>query len=189
MALREIPVDTLPSPFREKVARVEDLGGDVAFFRAAANAPHIVDLYWRHFYDDVFHGGVVPVRVKELVRLRLAALHGCGFCRVGDIACAVDHGVSRDEADAVLRLDDDPFDGGEREALQVATVLSNAVPMGQVDIDQQVRLEEHFTDEQIIELLFVIAILTGVGKMLAGMGYTDQDCPVPDVPGTIERTT
>lgn len=185
MALHQVPIDDLPSPFREKVQRVEALGGDVEFFRVAANTPEILDLYWRHFYADVFHAGVAPVRVKELVRLRLAALHGCGFCRVGDIACALDHGVTREEADAVLRLDDTPFSGGELAALEVATVLSNALPMGRVDARQQTALEQHFTDSQVVELLFVIAILTGVGKMLAGMGYTDEECPVPEVPGAL----
>ena len=45
----------------------------------AANAPHITHFYFDQFYGEVFYGGKVAVRIKELVRLRLSRLHGCAL--------------------------------------------------------------------------------------------------------------
>ena len=33
---------------------------------------------WNGFYAHVMTDGAVPVRLKEIVRLRIAALNGCG---------------------------------------------------------------------------------------------------------------
>lgn len=179
MALRQVPLDELPEDFRRKVEKVIRLTGDAKFHRVAANAPQLVDFYWRTFYGQVFFKGAVDVRTKELVRLRLAGLHGCAFCQAGDAASAREHGVADEEVAAVWRLDDDGFSPAEQAALQPATVLSNARPDGVVDDALKAALESHYTDEQHVELLFVIGVLTGMAKMLAGMGFTSTDCELP----------
>jgi len=40
-------------------------------------APHMRQFYLEHFYGKVFDQGVLPRRLKELLRLRLSSLHGC----------------------------------------------------------------------------------------------------------------
>ena len=60
--------------------RVEDairVAGDAEFMQIVYNAPQIKDFYYRSFYKEVFFRGSVPLRVKELGRMRLAQLHGC----------------------------------------------------------------------------------------------------------------
>jgi AhpD family alkylhydroperoxidase len=182
MALRQVPLEELPTDFRQKVEQVTRLTGAAHFHRVAANAPQLVDFYWRTFYGQIFFGGAVDVRTKELIRLRLAGLHGCAFCRAGDAASALEHGVADKEVAAVWRLDDDAFSPAEQAALKLATILSNARPDGVVDDALKATLESHFTDEQHVELLFVIGVLTGMAKMLAGMGFTSTDCEMPTAP-------
>lgn len=179
MALRQVPLDELPDDFRRKVEQVRRLTGDAEFHRVAANAPQLVDFYWRTFYGQIFFGGAVDVRTKELVRLRLAGLHGCRFCQAGDAASAREHGVTDDEIEAVWRLSDDGFSAAEQAALELATVLSNAEPDGVVSAALKARLGDFYSDEQHVELLFVIAVLTGMAKMLAGMGFVRTDCELP----------
>ena len=37
------------------------------------------------------------------------------------------------------------------------------------------RLQSHFSDEQIVEMSVVFAILTGMAKMLAATGWSNYD--------------
>lgn len=40
-------------------------------------APEIEEFYLDHFYRRLFYAGRLPVRTKELVRLKLSNLHAC----------------------------------------------------------------------------------------------------------------
>ncbi len=77
--LNRVPIDDLPEVLRARAEMSMDTVGDTRFLQVLANAPHMADFYFGQFYQDVFYGGVVPVRVKELVRLRLSNLHGCVY--------------------------------------------------------------------------------------------------------------
>lgn len=77
-------------------------------------------------------------------------------------------------------IDSGPFTGAEKAALALATILSNAVPDGTVDEDLGARLRRNYTDGQIMELAMVIAILTGMAKLLFALDLADREdaCPV-----------
>ena len=47
------------------------------FLAAGANAPELVEWYYESFYAQLFYGGRVETRLKELVRLHLSKTHGC----------------------------------------------------------------------------------------------------------------
>jgi alkylhydroperoxidase family enzyme len=65
--------------------------------------------------------------------------------------------------------------------LRLAVRLSNASPGGVVDKELFDLLQRHYTDEQIVELAIVIAVLVGMAKMLFAMDWADKDtvCPMP----------
>lgn len=75
--LRRVPLEEMSPAFRDQVLASKELGVDTRFLEFAANAPHMIEFYWGDFYDRVFFGGIVPIRTKELVRLKLSQLHGC----------------------------------------------------------------------------------------------------------------
>ena len=77
MTLRRIPRDQLPESYRAKVDAALQIAGDARFLEVAANAPHMLSWFLESFYSQIFFGGIVSVRIKELVRLRLSQLHGC----------------------------------------------------------------------------------------------------------------
>ena len=117
MEFPQLPPDQIGPLLRHKIEQIDTLGGDTRFFRFAAHAPHIVELYWGHFYRDVFFKGVLPVRLKEIARLRLAALNGCSFCQVGDRQSALAHGVTEAEVDALFAHGQSPtFSPAEQAA-------------------------------------------------------------------------
>lgn len=179
MTFPQVPVEQIPEPLRSRAVMVRDLGGDTGFFQFAAHSPEVAEFYWGKFYRDLFFAGRLPVRLKELVRLRLAGLNGCSFCQVGDIASARRHGVTDEEVEAVFALRDDAFPPRERAALRAATAMSNVDPDSEVDDQTKRELVALFEPAELVELFVVIGVLTGMARMLTAAGFTPRVCPVP----------
>ncbi len=79
MTLSRVGREQVPAPYQAMIDESLELTGDARFLEVAANAPHITHFYFDQFYGEVFYGGKVAVRIKELVRLRLSRLHGCAL--------------------------------------------------------------------------------------------------------------
>lgn len=177
------PAD-VPAALHSQLARLESLSADTTFHRYVAHAPHVVDFYWRDFYERVFRDGVVPIRTKEVARLALAALSGCTFCRAGDVDSALRNGLTQEQVDGVLALDSSALSQGDRIAFDLALRLSpfslDEQPMEEAD--WQV-LRAHFDDSQVAELLMCVSVLAGVGRMLAITGFVPRTCELP-APGS-----
>jgi AhpD family alkylhydroperoxidase len=180
MGLRHVPDDEMSDAFRTKVQKVRSMVGDARFLEVAANAPHMIDFYWGHFYEGVFFGGIVDIRVKELVRLLLANIHGCMFCQAGDAASARSHGVTDEEIDALWDFESGPFSPAEKAALRVAAGVSLANRDDEIAPKVRDELSDHFEDDEVIELLMVCGVLTGMARMMFAMDLADKSdaCPV-----------
>lgn len=165
---------------RKKIATIEALGGDTRFFRFAANAPHVVQLYWVQFYEEVFFKGLLPVRLKEIARLRLAALNGCSFCQVGDRASAIANGVTEAEVEALFGDGQSPtFSAAEQGAADAAARMSNFDSEGVLDDELKAKLVQCFEPDELVELFAVIGILTGMARMLLAAGFITRTCELP----------
>lgn len=174
-----LPVGELQGAFRDKVEKVAALGGDTSFFQFAAHNPQILELYWGQFYRDVFFAGRLPVRIKEIARLRLAGLNGCSFCQVGDRASALENGLTEQEADALLHGDGHAasFTDAEQAAADVATACSNFDPDAVMSDELLSRLQTAFDAGELVELLTVVGFLTGMARMLLAAGFIPRTCP------------
>ena len=86
--LRRIPRDELPADLQPAWENAYKVTGDATFIEVSGNAPDSLRWYLQSFYQDRFYNSALPRRVLELVRLRLANLHGCAFCNKGDRAQA-----------------------------------------------------------------------------------------------------
>ena len=157
--------DQLTTAMQGSFDRANATRGDATFIGVMGHAPEIFDWYGE-FYSRVFYGGRVPVRIKELVRLRLSTQHGCAFCNRGNRIDAANAGVS----DAQLKAIDDPdsplWSAAERAALRLAGEMSLTKPEGSVSADLYREARAHFDDAQLVELAMTMAVLTGVAKML-----------------------
>jgi alkylhydroperoxidase family enzyme len=106
------------------------------------------------FYDSA----VLPGRLLELVRLRIASINQCQVCQTSRKS----DDVTEDDV-ACLADDDAGFTPAERAALSFATALAaDHLSIGADEIDA---LRGHFTDDQIVELGMFAALMSGSGRL------------------------
>jgi AhpD family alkylhydroperoxidase len=183
MQLHELPLvdrGEVPEALVAQVERLESLGADTTFHRYIAHSPAAADFYWNDFYARFFFGGVLPVRTKEVVRLALASLSGCTFCRQGDVDSAQQRGLTVEQIEGVLAMDSSALPADEQAAFDLAVRLSPFAEGQPLSSHDWVRLRAHFTDEQVAELLIVTSVLAGVGRMLSVAGFIPRNCEVPE---------
>jgi len=163
--LPRVAREALPAPMQGAYDRALAIRGDATFIEVAGHAPELFDWY-AEFYQRVFYGGRVPVRIKELVRLRLSTVHGCAFCNKGNRLDAMKAGLS----EAQVRAIDDPraelWAPDERAALKIAGAMALTNAGGRLDAALYREARAHFDDAQLFELGMTMAVLTGMAKFL-----------------------
>lgn len=168
----------LPSVLTDHVRRLDEAGVDARFHRYMAHSERASQVYWEQFYPRLFAEGVLPRRTKEIVRLVLAGISGCHFCRAQDVASALEHGVSQAEVDAALFSDLSFLPEADAVAAEVAYRISPFHDGESMTEEEWEQLRAHYDDEQIAELLMCTSILAGVGRMLVVTGFVPRACPV-----------
>ena len=154
----------------ETAARIE-ASGMGAFYGQFGHAPGLIDR-WLAFYQPVVQDSTnLPLRTKELCRLRIAARNGCMFCLGGRFRDADGVPVvDDDDVDAVLagRFDDTRFTPSEAAALRFTEVYR--LDHTQVDKALVDETLEELSEGQFIELGLCIAQFTGMGQLFATLG-------------------
>lgn len=163
--LQPLPREQLPPALQAAHDRAMTLRGDATFIQVAGHAPELFDWYGR-FYQEVFHGGRVPRRVKELVRLRLSTAHGCAFCNKGNRVDAAEAGLTAAQIQAIDKPDDPAWSPAERAALRLAGEMMLTNPRGSLSPALYQEARAHFDDGQLFELGMTMAVLTGMAKFL-----------------------
>ncbi|RMF94884.1 MAG: carboxymuconolactone decarboxylase family protein [Gammaproteobacteria bacterium] len=155
--------------------------GDATFIEVLGNNPAMFDWYVNGFYGQVFHAGRLDRRVLELLRLRLANLHGCAFCNKGDRVQALAAGLSESELDALPDYENGPFSDAEKAALALADEMALTNMQGRLTPALHARLRAHFSDGDIVELGMLMAVLCGMAKFLFAFDLVEREpaCPFP----------
>lgn len=172
--------DWLREAYQQSRALQENKGGDATFYEIDANAPHMLERYFRSFYEGVFYAGRVEIRIKELLRYRLSMTHGCAFCNKGNVEAARRAGVGDDQLDAIMDETSDAFSAKERAVLRLAAEMALPNMEGQLTPALYAELSDHFDDGEIFELGMVAAVLTGIAKFLFVYDLVEREahCPV-----------
>lgn len=184
MLIGAVSREQMPVGLRSVFDRNQELIGNTDFIQAAANAPEVIDWYFGSFYRQIFYGGRVDVRIKELVRLRLARTHGCALCNAGDTLDALAAGIDPRAVDAVTAwpepIEPGHFDERESAALRYADQMALQNMDGHLDEELYADLRRSFDDAEIFELGVAMAVLTGMAKFLfiADLVPTEPSCPV-----------
>ena len=113
---------------------------------------------WLGLLDQLHNHGLLDARLRELVRLRIAAFTSCRVCQVARKSDAVD------ESDvACLSSDDARFSLAERAALRYAELFASN-PQA---IDEAVfaELARHFGTAEVVELNMFCALMLAGGRM------------------------
>lgn len=146
------------------------------FARAFAPHPELVQAY-QTFYSPWHVGGagLLPARLKELVRLRIATLNGCVLCKTVRMAPGV---VSEDEAAKGV----DDADGAEslspRERAAIHFAERMALDHHNIDDDAVAEMRKHFTDAEFLELSMMTGQYIGFGRVLAMLQLEVAACPI-----------
>jgi alkylhydroperoxidase family enzyme len=122
-----------------------------------AHRPEVA-LAWLLALEAMHARGLLDERLRELVRLRIAAITTCHACRVARKTDAVS-----DEDVGCLTSDSDRFTERERAALRYAELFAGDY----LDIDEALyrRLEQSFTVAEIVELNMFCALMLAGGRM------------------------
>lgn len=177
--LMRVPGTQLNDAMRAARERSVERRGDATFVEVMGNAPELFAWY-ADFYTQLFYGGRVAVRYKELLRYRLSTRHGCRHCNLGNRLDAIDAGIADAELAAIERDDLATFAAGERAVLTFAERMALTTPDGHVDAELHAALSEHFDDAEIIELGIVAAVLSGMAKFLFAYDLVEREasCPI-----------
>jgi alkylhydroperoxidase family enzyme len=133
--------------------------------RAFATNSELLQRYLEFYYPFHTTAGALDARLKELVRLRIATLNGCKTCKAARLD--PDHVSEREATVGVDSPDKGSFTPRERAALQLA-----------VD-DRMIReLRQHFSQEELVELLMMTGQYIGFGRMLSILKLEETACSI-----------
>ena len=180
--LARVPRDQLPAHMQPAWDGALKMHGDTTFTEVFGNAPHIYDWYLNDFYKKVFYGGRIPIKVVELVRLRLANIHGCAFCNRSDTVAALKAGITKAQIDALPNYAYGPFSAQEKAALELADVMVLTNPKGHITPIVYARAKQHFSDGELVELGVIMAVLCGMAKMIFAYDLVEKEDTCPFIP-------
>ena len=131
---------------------------------------------WLTALEEMHLRSSLPERLRELVRLRIAAITTCEACLVARKSATV-----TEEDLACLSSDHPRFSDAERVALRYAELFAGDY----FAIDETLfeALAQHFSTEQIVELNLYSALMLAGGRMtLVQRGY-DEGTAAPRASG------
>jgi AhpD family alkylhydroperoxidase len=119
------------------------------------------------------------VRLVELVNLRLSQINGCGVCIDMHWRDLIRQEAEPRHLNALAGWREAPFfSERERAALHWAELV-NAIPQkepGDADFE---RLQQHFTDSEIAELGYAIAVIKGWNLLNISLRNQIPEVPAP----------
>jgi alkylhydroperoxidase family enzyme len=119
---------------------------------------------WLRIWNELLNGGILPIPLKEMVRVLISMKHFCGYCSTVRSNIAMDRGLTEEKLLATMDYEkSNLFDEREKAALRFATLFKDSDDG--IDSDQAYEdLKKHFNEEEIIELALLCAQTDGVGK-------------------------
>jgi len=161
----DLPESLIPAWERSEARR-----GEAKIVGGFAHAPDLWHWYVDRFYGEMFYAGRVPVKYKELGRLRLSQLHGCASCNRGNRLDAKDNGLTDDQIRHIANPEHPCFSAADKAVLALADLLSlqgiSGTTPQRLDAATYDALKDHFTDGHILELSLALSMLAGVAHFL-----------------------
>ena len=127
--------------------------------------------------SETIKKGPLGLRLTELVFLRVSQINGCAYCMDMHWHVLVKDGVAPRHLNAVAGWREAPFfSDRERAALRWAEVIT-ATPHSDASDAEFAQLQAVFSDAEISDLGFAIAVINGWNLNNAGMR-----APIPETP-------
>ena len=126
---------------------------------------------------SILAGGSIDPGLRSLVSYVASRAAGCLYCQAHTGHTAHRSGVSEEKLQAAFEYETSPlFDGKERAALRVAhhaALVPNAVEDTHFDA-----LKEHFSEEEIVDLVSVISLFGYLNRWNDTMATTLETSPL-----------
>jgi 8-oxo-dGTP diphosphatase len=149
----------------EFLAQLENKSKRVSyFFRTMANRPDVLKNFVP-LYGAIMGRGSVELRVKELVYLTCSYANECAYCTAAHVASGTKAGVTEEEMRALQTQQDHEFSEPERAAIRYALELTQTADAA----ESRAALQEHFGNEQIVELTLVAAMANFTNRFNNGL--------------------
>lgn len=130
---------------------------------------------WLRAWNELLNGGILPVPLKELVRVLISTKHFCGYCSTVRSNVAKARGLREEKVLALPNFEDSHlFDEREKAAFRFAARFKS----GDDGVDSDAAyddIKQHFTEEEIIELALLCAETDGVGKFARSLRMRTWD--------------
>ncbi|MDB4907450.1 MAG: alkylhydroperoxidase like protein AhpD family [Gemmatimonadetes bacterium] len=123
-------------------------------FRIMSRRPTITATLSAHL-AAVTGPGTVDVKFKELLTVRVSRLNDCAYCLASHSVLAKKAGASEQELEAARDGDWDNLS----EAWQAALAVADAMTLDHGHVSEALfeRFRQHYSEEQVIEIIAVIA--------------------------------
>src|SRR4051795_7743277 len=119
--------------------------------------------------DAAYNKSIIPTRVREAARMRIAQLNECKVCLNFRAGSVVAQGMTEDfYAHVATAHTDDRYSAQEKLAIDYAERF--AVAHTSIDDAFFDRLHEHFSDAEILDLTICIAAFVALGRTLNVLG-------------------
>jgi AhpD family alkylhydroperoxidase len=142
---------------------------------------------WIEFCKAAMTEGLLPIRLQELVRIRMSVAEECGYCSSLRSKPAQEAGLTEEIVVQMVDLDNAPdLDEREKAALRYADLYR----LGAIDSDQVFAdLRRHFSDDEIIDLSVLCGVLDGGGKFAKALEVITwaQACEVQPTLSTLKE--
>lgn len=130
----------------------------------------------------VYGPGQVDNGLKRLVGEAASKAAGCFYCSAHAAHGAREQGVAQDKIDAVWSFEDSPlFTDAERAAINLA-MKAGVVPNETTDADFD-RLKAHFCEDEITEIVAVIAMFGFLNRWNSTLDTTLEPIPMASIEG------
>lgn len=115
------------------------------------------------------HLSSIEVKLRALVELRVSQINGCVFCVHLHLKEAREEGEDQNRLDAVVVWhESNLFTEAERAAFEWAEALTNVAQTHAPDPVFEA-LKVHYTDQQIVDLTFIISTMNMWNRMSVAM--------------------
>ena len=123
------------------------------------------------FVHAAYNKSILPTRVREAARMRIAQLNDCTVCLGFRADTVRAEGLTEDFYCAVGSPDGVNLSDQERSAIEYAERF--AVNHTSIDDAFMARMQESFTDPEILDLTICLSAFLGLGRTLRALGITE----------------
>lgn len=122
--------------------------------------------------DTVYNRSILPVRVREAARMRIAQLNDCAVCLAFRADSVKDQGLTEDFYRHVSEHpSEDRYSAQERLAVEYAQRF--AVDHLNIDDTFFGELRSVFSDAEVLDLTICLGAFLGLGRMLRSLGIDE----------------